>query len=144
MDTWSELYIFPFPRSACQGQNTGCCTPVTPCDIGEGDCDTGHDCKVGLTCGYNNCVAPEQGRHWFNAGDDCCEPSKVDVVVVAASLDIVIATAASLGIVVVIATAATAVGLLVFLFLLLLILLMFLLLLVLLLLLLLCLLLLPS
>ena len=82
----SELYIFSFPPSACQGQNTGCCTPVTPCDIGEGDCDTGHDCKVGLTCGYNNCVAPEQGRHWFNAGDDCCEPSKAAIVVVAADL----------------------------------------------------------
>ncbi len=59
---------------------------MTPCDIGEGDCDTGHDCKVGLTCGYNNCVAPEQGRHWFNAGDDCCEPSKAAIVVAAADV----------------------------------------------------------
>ncbi len=70
--------VYPVP--ACFGEDDGCCTPVTPCDEGQGDCDTGHDCKTGLKCGYNNCVAPKSGQHWYNAGDDCCTPSEGVIV----------------------------------------------------------------
>ena len=72
----SEVSSFGSILPACLGEDHGCCTPVTPCDEGQGDCDTGHECKPGLACGYNNCVAPQEGEHFYNAGDDCCMPSR--------------------------------------------------------------------
>ena len=51
----------------CEGEDNGCCTPETPCKVGEGDCDTNADCVSGL-CGSNNCG----GRFDFDNNDDCC------------------------------------------------------------------------
>ncbi len=49
----------------------GCCTRVTPCGPGEGDCDSDSDCAAGLACGSDNCVV---GADAFDPTDDCCEP----------------------------------------------------------------------
>ena len=50
----------------CQGEDAGCCTSLTPCGVGEGDCDIHDDCAVGLLCGTDNCPS---GWDW---DDDCC------------------------------------------------------------------------
>merc|ERR1711970_1482342 len=69
----------------CSGrdfQGRRCCTPESPCGLGEGDCDgpldgglnDGHEgCAGELVCGSNNCK--KFGRY-FHPKDDCCdEPS---------------------------------------------------------------------
>jgi len=74
----------------CSGRNyqgRRCCTPETPCDEGEGDCDgpgdggghDGHDgCKGDLQCGSNNC---RKFGLYFHEKDDCCEkPSTISSV----------------------------------------------------------------
>jgi len=63
-------------RIGCAGQED-CCTPDTPCDIGEGDCDGDACCKPGLVCGNDNC---DHGGPWddhlgWDQTDDCCERS---------------------------------------------------------------------
>ena len=47
-----------------------CCTPQSPCGIGEGDCDRDSDCSGALKCGNNNCIESE--NHWHDKAD-CCE-----------------------------------------------------------------------
>ena len=47
-----------------------CCTPQSPCGIGEGDCDRDSDCSGALKCGNNNCI--KWGKHWVSSAD-CCE-----------------------------------------------------------------------
>merc|ERR1712168_643028 len=55
----------------CDGQDSGCCEPHTPCDKDEGDCDSDWDCKGALYCGGDNCV--KSWRHpTFDVLDDCC------------------------------------------------------------------------
>ena len=68
----------------CTGTNTAhgkrsCCTPSSPCDVGEGDCssplDNGKhydnkDCKGNLVCGRNNC---KKFGDYYDASDDCCD-----------------------------------------------------------------------
>lgn len=48
----------------CKGADDYCCTPWTPCDLGDGDCDRDSDCAEGLVCGKDNCP-------WGDK-DDCC------------------------------------------------------------------------
>merc|ERR1712244_168466 len=56
-----------------------CCTPVSPCGYGEGDCDgpldgganDGHrGCQGDLVCGSNNC---KKFGTYFHEKDDCCD-----------------------------------------------------------------------
>jgi len=76
----------PPPGQRCSGRNyqgRRCCTPESPCDEGEGDCDGpgdggGHDghkgCKGELECGSNNC---KKFGAYYHEKDDCCEkPTK--------------------------------------------------------------------
>eukprot|EP00092_Neocalanus_flemingeri_P079712 GFUD01099333.1.p1 GENE.GFUD01099333.1~~GFUD01099333.1.p1 ORF type:complete len:397 (-),score=80.51 GFUD01099333.1:13-1203(-) len=71
----------------CSGRNyqgRRCCTPESPCNEGEGDCDgpgdggehDGHAGCIGdLVCGSNNC---RQFGQYYHEKDDCCQkPSKV-------------------------------------------------------------------
>ena len=44
-----------------------CCNNLSPCDIGEGDCDTDDDCLGSLVCGKQNC-----GSGFFWNSTDCC------------------------------------------------------------------------
>jgi hypothetical protein len=72
----------PPPGQRCRGRNFNgrrCCTPLHPCNEGEGDCDgpgdgggnDGHDgCKGNLVCGSNNC---KKFGHYYHEKDDCCE-----------------------------------------------------------------------
>jgi len=74
-------FIIPNPVSSsgiksprCQGRNVGqgrgsCCNAETPCEFGEGDCETDRDCIPGLVCGNNNC---KQFGEIFHPKDDCC------------------------------------------------------------------------
>jgi len=48
----------------CSGENNGCCTKETPCQLGQGDCDSDAQCAGSLICGRNNCP--------WGDGDDCC------------------------------------------------------------------------
>ena len=48
----------------CDGQDNGCCTAKTPCNVGEGDCDSDSHCAGSLKCGTNNCA--------WGGTDDCC------------------------------------------------------------------------
>ena len=61
----------------CAGRNFNgrrCCTPLNPCDEGEGDCDGQHDghlgCKGDFVCGSNNC---RKFGLYYHEKDDCCE-----------------------------------------------------------------------
>ena len=66
----------------CSGRNyqgRRCCTPASPCDVGQGDCDGPSDggqhdghrgCRPGLVCGSNNCL---KFGAYFHPKDDCCE-----------------------------------------------------------------------
>ena len=42
---------------ACLGLSSDwdCCTPNSPCNQGEGNCNEHSDCAAGLKCGENNC-----------------------------------------------------------------------------------------
>ena len=53
-----------FVGVVCRGQQNGCCTVDTPCELGEGDCDNDNHCMAGLSCGKNNCA--------WGGTDDCC------------------------------------------------------------------------
>ena len=56
----------------CQGRNVDvgiCCSPETPCMLGEGDCENDSDCNGNLVCGNNNC---KQFGSIFHEKDDCC------------------------------------------------------------------------
>jgi len=53
----------------CTGQDDGCCTKETPCNLGEGDCDTDQQCAGSLVCGTDNCPWGDE--------DDCC---KIDTI----------------------------------------------------------------
>merc|ERR1711970_1344474 len=71
----------PPPGQRCSGRNyqgRRCCTPDTPCNEGEGDCDGPGDggqhdgnagCKGDLVCGSNNCL---KFGAYFHEKDDCC------------------------------------------------------------------------
>ena len=67
-----SMIMSSFPATLrCNGENNNCCTPNTPCDDGDGDCDTDADCKDGLMCGTNNCKIKTGLYDWDDA-DDCC------------------------------------------------------------------------
>ena len=60
-------------KSYCNKCNTGtdtdiwsCCSPETPCDEYQGDCDSHEDCKGNLICGHDNC------NDLFEPFTDCC------------------------------------------------------------------------
>merc|ERR1712215_602708 len=62
------------------GGGRGCCTPVNPCNEGEGDCEApedggGHnnhkDCKGDLVSRRNNCN--KKFASYYHIRDDCCE-----------------------------------------------------------------------
>ena len=44
-----------------------CCNATSPCNIGQGDCDTDDDCIGNLVCGKQNC-----GPGFFWDSTDCC------------------------------------------------------------------------
>merc|ERR1712038_1610548 len=56
----------------CGGRNIDeglCCSQETPCDLGEGDCESDNDCQGDLVCGNNNC---KQFAAYYHKKDDCC------------------------------------------------------------------------
>jgi len=55
----------------CNGKDNFCCTALSKCGYGDGDCDFDWDCAAGLVCGNNNCA--------WGGGDDCCTRSQ-DIV----------------------------------------------------------------
>ena len=59
-----------FLGSRCKGSkaNWNCCSPESPCGIGEGDCDAEYDCAGALVCGSNNCPSDFPSSTY-----DCCE-----------------------------------------------------------------------
>merc|ERR1711988_103418 len=64
-------YFRPIDRR-CGGRNIDegiCCSQETPCELGEGDCETDQDCSADLVCGNNNC---KQFAAYFHEKDDCC------------------------------------------------------------------------
>jgi len=77
-----EALLYPPPGQRCKGRNYGdrrCCTPETPCGLGEGDCDGPGDggqndgdagCQGDLVCGSNNC---RKFGLYYHEKDDCCE-----------------------------------------------------------------------
>lgn len=63
------------PNALCDEHNnstaSSCCAFSKTCDVGQGDCDSHHDCLPGLLCGTDNCLS----RYgWGSEGHDCCEP----------------------------------------------------------------------
>jgi len=55
----------------CRGLSTqfNCCSSVTKCKQGQGDCDYDNDCESGLRCGFNNCRLFNRAAH---TAADCC------------------------------------------------------------------------
>lgn len=50
------------------------CTPSSPCDLTQGDCDSHYDCKGFLQCGADNCKQMNPGLlDSFADSDDCCD-----------------------------------------------------------------------
>jgi len=76
------VWLEPPQGEKCSGRNyqgRRCCTPESPCDVGQGDCDGPADggqhdgnrgCRPGLVCGSNNCL---KFGAYFHPKDDCCE-----------------------------------------------------------------------
>ena len=76
------VWLEPPQGEKCSGRNyqdRRCCTPESPCDVGQGDCDGPDDggqhdghrgCRAGLVCGSNNCL---KFGAYFHPKDDCCE-----------------------------------------------------------------------
>lgn len=65
------------PSSTCNGvpfTDWNCCTSLSPCNLGGGDCDTDVQCASGLKCGTNNCNRDysSAGSNWSQSAD-CCE-----------------------------------------------------------------------
>ena len=79
---FSPNILISLQGEKCSGRNyqgRRCCTPASPCDVGQGDCDgpddggqhDGHGgCRPGLVCGSNNCL---KFGAYFHPKDDCCE-----------------------------------------------------------------------
>merc|ERR1711970_1695775 len=61
---------YGLPEGACKGGDS-CCSVGSPCQAGEGDCDSDDQCVGDLQCGENNC--DRKGYSSFDAGDDCCQ-----------------------------------------------------------------------
>merc|ERR1712066_251472 len=64
-------YFRPIDKR-CAGRHIDkgvCCSPETPCTLGEGDCENDNDCRDDLVCGNNNC---KQFAAYFDKKDDCC------------------------------------------------------------------------
>ena len=74
----------------CGGRNYEekgtCCTVLTPCGLGEADCEpksdgSGNnddsDCMPGLVCGSNNC---RKFGLYYHERDDCCDYPKQTLV----------------------------------------------------------------
>ena len=57
-----------FSEIRCNGQDDDCCTPDSPCEYLDGDCDANVDCDQGFLCGTDNCQGPG-----FDDTDDCCD-----------------------------------------------------------------------
>ena len=55
------LIVTASPALRFRSDKEGCCTPDTPCEIGEGICKTDNDCKDALKCGEENCPFSEKG-----------------------------------------------------------------------------------
>ena len=58
----------------CSGEDSGCCTPKKPCDVGNGNCDSDNDCIGNLKCGIDNCNYTKFPS--FGKDDDCCYDPK--------------------------------------------------------------------
>lgn len=56
----------------CGGTTDDCCTPTTPCDLGDGDCDEDNECLGSLVCGLDNCDTARMILHQSTI-NDCCE-----------------------------------------------------------------------
>merc|ERR1712142_1269422 len=56
----------------CNGEKDdwGCCSCDHQCLIGQGDCDSDHDCKDDLVCGSDNCRDTNPNA---DPEADCCE-----------------------------------------------------------------------
>merc|ERR1711970_429027 len=61
---------YGLPEGACKGGDS-CCSVGSPCQAGEGDCDSDDQCDGDLQCGENNC--DRKGYSSFDATDDCCQ-----------------------------------------------------------------------
>jgi len=66
----------PFTNPACtpatwEKFSWSCCSPKTPCGVGEGDCDKDSDCAGELVCGKNNCPEEFKAKVGRNK-PDCC------------------------------------------------------------------------
>lgn len=59
-----DVYADMTMKFRCTGEDDGCCTAETPCNKGEGDCDSDNECAGDLKCGDSNC-------RWGDK-DDCC------------------------------------------------------------------------
>ena len=57
----------------CNGVDSNCCTKETPCNEGDGDCDTDDDCLGSLYCKKDGCVGDG-----FDKTDDCCAANDPD------------------------------------------------------------------
>ena len=67
--------------AGCDGvpvTDANCCTSITPCDVGHGDCDLDSDCKGNLRCGIDNCLNDfsSTGSNWSSMAD-CCISIKI-------------------------------------------------------------------
>merc|ERR1712130_438598 len=49
--------------------DSSCCTSSSPCELGQGDCDSDNDCAGLLVCGIDNCA---QFYHLAVPSYDCC------------------------------------------------------------------------
>merc|ERR1711970_1225135 len=61
---------YGLPEGACKGGDS-CCSVGSPCQAGEGDCDSDDHCVGDLQCGENNCDRKSYSS--FDATDDCCQ-----------------------------------------------------------------------
>ena len=72
-----DFHVIALGSSAtCNGipsSDPDCCSSLSPCDDGRGDCDTDSECKDDLKCGINNCHRDfsVNTSNW-NWHDDCC------------------------------------------------------------------------
>jgi len=63
--------------------NNGVCTSDSPCQDGQGDCDSDEECIFGLVCGIDNCHTQFSGRENISSlpsDADCCMKPRCDLL----------------------------------------------------------------